>query len=364
MSAVSRLFDRFLGRGDWAVTVPTLDGPLLPNQGLEEAPTFASLPEADNLVRTEKGILASSANRLMRLGADGQAEVLQEFSGEITALAHARGMTAVAVDGKGVTIRGGLHDGREPTGDEARRLSCVTALTFLDSNSLLIANGSASLPASGWRRDLMEKNASGSLWRLDLKSGRLELVRDGLAWPAGIATTGSNRIYVTEAWRHRVLAIDLATRATAPVLEHLPAYPARIAPAFNAGYWLSFYSVRNQLVEFILREDGYRKRMLAEVPEAYWVAPSLHSWRDYREPMQGSQLKQMNVLKPYAVTRSYGLVVHCDQNMKPLSSFHSRADGKVHGTLSACETGDDLLVASRGGSRIVRVAAAASGKRG
>jgi hypothetical protein len=50
--------------------------------------------------------------------------------------------------------------------------------------------------------------------------------------------------------------------------------------------------------------------------------------------------------------------------MKPLSSFHSRADGTVHGTISACETGDDLLVASRGGSRIVRLAKVASGKRG
>ncbi|AMX99143.1 strictosidine synthase [Mesorhizobium ciceri] len=364
MSGLSQLLDRFLGRGEWAVTVPTLDGPLLPNQGLEEAEPFAGLAEADNLVRTEKGILASSANRLMRFSADGHAETLQEFPGEITALAHARGMTAMAIDGKGVVVHGGLHDGREATGEEARRLSCITALTFLDSNTLLVANGSASVPASGWRRDLMQKSVSGSVWRLDLKNGRLELVRDGLAWPAGIATTGSNRIYVSEAWRHRVLAIDLATKATLPVLEHLPAYPARIAPAFNAGYWLTFYSVRNQLVEFILREETYRTRMLAEVPEAYWMAPSLGSWRDYREPMQGSQLKQMNVLKPYAVTRSYGLVVLCDQNMKPLSSFHSRADGKVHGTLSACELGDDLLVASRGGSRIVRVASAASGKRG
>jgi len=363
MSAVSRLFDRFLGRGDWAVTVPTLDGPLLPNQDLEEAEAFASLADADNLVRTDKGMLASSANRLMRFDADGKAEALQEFPGEVTALAHARGMTALAIDGKGVVIRGGLHDGREAAGDTASRLSCVTALTFLDSNTLLVANGSASQAAGGWRRDLMEKNASGSVWRLDLKSGRLDLIRDGLAWPAGIATTGSNRVYVTEAWRHRVLAIDLATKATVPVLEHLPAYPARIAPAFNAGYWLTFYSVRNQLVEFILREETYRKRMLAEIPESYWMAPSLSSWRDYREPMQGSQLKQMNVLKPYAVTRSYGLVVHCDQNMKPLSSFHSRADGKVHGTISACEVGDDLLVASRGGSRIVRVAKVASGKR-
>ncbi|TIN57111.1 MAG: hypothetical protein E5Y29_32150, partial [Mesorhizobium sp.] len=73
-------------------------------------------------------------------------------------------------------IRGGLHDEREATGEEARRLSCITALTFLDSNTLLVANGSASVPASGWRRDLMQKSVSGSVWRLDLKNGRLELI--------------------------------------------------------------------------------------------------------------------------------------------------------------------------------------------
>ncbi|TIN72306.1 MAG: strictosidine synthase, partial [Mesorhizobium sp.] len=70
MSGLNQLLDRFLGRGEWAVTVPTLDGPLLPNQGLEEAGQFAGLAEADNLVRTEKGLLASSANRLMRFSAD------------------------------------------------------------------------------------------------------------------------------------------------------------------------------------------------------------------------------------------------------------------------------------------------------
>ena len=72
----------------WAVTVPTLDGPLLPNQDLEDAETFAGLAAADNLVRTDKGVLASSANRLMRFDAGGASELVQEFSGEITAQAH------------------------------------------------------------------------------------------------------------------------------------------------------------------------------------------------------------------------------------------------------------------------------------
>jgi hypothetical protein len=362
MSMLRGIFDKMLGRGDWAVTIPILDGPLLPNQALEEAETFASMPDIDNLVATELGLVASSGGRVMRFDAAGESETIAAFDQPVSALTGAKGMLAIGLDGEGVVIQGGPHDGRRFTGDGSRKFGCVTALTFLDAQTLLMANGSETLKAGEWRRDLMQKGASGSLWKLDLKNGNVRLIADGLAWPAGIATTGSNRIYVSESWRHRILAIDLASGQSVPVLEHLPAYPARISPAYDAGYWLSFYSVRNQLVEFILREDGYRNRMLAEVPEPAWMAPSLSSGISYREPMQGSQLKQMGVLKPYAVTRSYGLVASCDARMRPLASYHSRADGSAHGTVAACEFGDDLMVASRGAGRILRLAGLANGQ--
>lgn len=364
MRPFGELLDRFLGRGTWAVTVPTFDGPLLPNQRLEEAETLAPLEAADNLISTPKGILASSGRRLLRLQGDGRMEEIVSFPQEITALATARGMTAVALDGEGIFIRGGAHDGAVFKSEANVNLGCVTALTFLSNDTLLASNGSARTGVSGWRRDLMQKGCSGSLLKIDLGARKVELVNSDLAWPAGVATTGSNRIFVSEAWRHRVISIDLTSGQVENVLEHLPAYPARIAPAVDAGYWLSFYSTRNQLVEFILREDRYRERMLTEVPEAFWMAPALSSWNSYQEPMQGSQLKQMGVLKPYAVTRSYGLVVNCDSRMQPLASFHSRADGKAHGTLSACEHGDDLIVASRGGAKVLRLAGVASGQRG
>ena len=39
------------------------------------------------------------------------------------------------------------------------------------------------------------------------------------------------------------------------VLSDLPAYPGRIAPARDGGFWLALFAPRNQLVEFVLRED-------------------------------------------------------------------------------------------------------------
>lgn len=363
MTFLGGFLDRFLGRGDWSITLPVLDGPLLPNQALEEAETFAELEAADNLVATEKGLVASSGQRLLRFSRDGGApELVAEFDRPVSALAGAKGMLAVGLDGEGVVIRGGPHDGRVFPGDGAGAFGSVTALAFFDANTLLMTSGSRQVGAGEWRRDLLQKGASGSLWKLDLRSGQATCLAEGLAWPAGIATTGSSRVYLTEAWRHRVVAFDISNGKTEPVLEHLPAYPARIAPAYDAGYWLSFYSVRNQLVEFILREDTFRNRMLTEVPEPFWMAPSLASGQHFREPMQGSQLKQMGVLKPYATTRSYGLVVACNARMQPYASYHSRADGTAHGVVSACELGDDLVVASRGGGRILRLPAIAGGR--
>src|SRR5262245_3651640 len=100
MRPLGNLLDRFLGRGEWAVTVPTFDGPLLPNQRLEEAETLALAGSADNLVSTPKGILLSSGRKLLRMQADGSMEEVTEFAQDITALATARGMTAIGLDGE------------------------------------------------------------------------------------------------------------------------------------------------------------------------------------------------------------------------------------------------------------------------
>ncbi len=356
MNAIRRFFDNRLGRGDAAITVPILDGPLMPNALLDEAATFAAIPDVDNLAATEKGLVCSSGNKVLKLGwADSGEKTLVEFSAPVSAIAGGKGMLAIGIDGEGVILHGGEHDGKRFDGASGNGPRHPTALAFLDGTTLLATEGSSERKAADWRRDLMEKGRSGAVWRLDLATGKASRILGGLGWAGGVATTGSQRIWVAESWRHRILSVDLQTGKSEPVLDHLPAYPARIAPAVNAGYWVSFYSVRNQLVEFILREDVYRNRMLAEVPEPFWMAPSLSSGNSFREPMQGSQLKQMGVLKPYAVTRSYGLVVQCDPQMRPIRSFHSRADGQAHGCVALCEHGDALYVAARGASRILRL---------
>jgi hypothetical protein len=135
----------------------------------------------------------------------------------------------------------------------------------------------------------------------------------------------------------------------------LPGYPARLAAASDGGAWLAVFAPRSQLIEFVLREDGYRRRMVSEIDPDYWIAPALANGRSFLEPIQGGALKQMGVLKPWAPSRTYGLIIKLDDHFEPVLSLHSRADGTRHGTTSMLEHLQTLFVASKGGDVVLSI---------
>ena len=237
-------------------------------------------------------------------------------------------------------------------------LACPTAALFLGPHTLLIANGAAELPAGDWKRDLMRRGSSGSVTRIDLMGDAPDAVlAEQLAFPCGLARGGDGTaILVSEAWRHRVVAVRV-DRPGPPreILGDLPAYPGQLSAAADGEIWMALFAPRNQLVEFVLREPAYRQRMVETIDPAYWIAPSLASGMSYLEPIQGGTRKKLNIMKPWAPTWSYGLVVRCDAAAQPLASFHSRADGHVHGVTSVCEWGGRLLAAAKGSGVIVEL---------
>jgi hypothetical protein len=352
---VRQLGDALLGRGEHAVTVPPMDGPLKPNNALENAPHLVDCPEPDNLVELDGAVYFSSLNKLCLLDpAARTARALCAFDAPVTALAAMPGQAILAALANGelrqVSPASGAHAPLATLAGAQGR--CITALLPLDHDSVLLTCGSSDNPASQWKRDLMSKAAGGSLIRLDLPTGRLEVLCAGLAWPNGLAALADGSVVISESWRHR-LSRCAGGRRTDSLLDDLPGYPSRLAPARGGGFWMSVFAPRSQLVEFVLREEKYKRRMLAEVPEQYWIAPALASGSDFREPLQQGGVKAMGILKPWAPTRSYGMVVKLDGALKPILSLHSRADGRRHGINSVVETDFGLIVASKGGNAIL-----------
>ena len=328
------ILDLFRGK---AVTIPPLDGAFRPNTALDDAPVFANVPGPDALAVWQGNLIVSSGVTLQ--APDG--EVLQRFAAEVTAVAVSpKGELAVALEDGALTLGGG------PLSLPAE-VHCITALAFGGDGRLWLANGSASLRPSQWASDLMMKNASGSVWVFD---GSWRKVAGGLAWPYGLLPEGAG-VIVSESWRHRLLR--LGGSRPVPVLESLPGYPARLSPAQGGGAWLALFAPRNRLIEFVLQETQYRLDMMADVPQAFWIAPALSSGRSFLEPLQCGGIRMLGVHKAWSPSRSYGLVVRLGADMTPLFSLHSRANGTRHGVTFVLEHDGHLHIACKGGDVIL-----------
>lgn len=358
IAGISRAIDGLFGRGEAAVTVSPLDGPLRPNRKLDEAVSRTVLQDVDCLASHDGALLASAGGRVFTLGPGGAWTHRTTHTHAVTAMASlgSGGLATALADGQ-IIIMGGALDGRMYRADAEVR--CITAMAHR-GNDLFVANGSTSNPSADWQRDLLLRNASGSIWRIDLTSGAATRLAGGLAWPAGLVLDQTGLV-VSEAWKHQLVQIDPERPAKPQIVyADLPAYPGRIAPAAD-GHWLALFAPRSQLVEFVLREPAYCKRMMAEVPQAFWVAPRLRSGRSFYESLQGGGVKHLGMLKPWAPTMSAGLCVKLDQAFQPRSSFQSRADGSTHGVTSVVEHGGQVFVAARGDGVVISLPLAQPG---
>jgi hypothetical protein len=339
------------------VTVPPMDGALKPNQHLDEARVVAHQERPDNLARDGDRLLFSSGPILNALKMDAGEAVTEvaRFDNEIAALAgDGAGGYAVGFDSGEIRF-GGAISGLPPIKPDAP--IAPTALAFGVAGRLYVCSGSATNRPSGWKRDFVERNASGSVWTFDLSSGKGACLAEGLAFPYGIALTEDGEaLVISESWRHRLLLIgsrpSSKNGAGKIVLDDLPGYPARIAPAPD-GYWLSIFAPRGQLIEFVLRESEYRRRMMETIAPEFWMVPALSSGRSFLEPLQLGAIRTMGALKAWAPTRSYGLLVHLDDRFRPTGSAHSRANGSRHGITSCLQWGDRVLAASKGGNLVL-----------
>ena len=101
---------------------------------------------------------------------------------------------------------------------------------------------------------------------------------------------------------------------------------------------------------------GTRRHMIKEVEPAYWIAPALSSGHSFKEPLQAGGVIRLGIHKPWAPTRSYGLILRLDEDLNPSWSCHSRADGKRHGITSLAEINGALLATSKGKGEVIKIA--------
>lgn len=336
--------------GEEALNVPPLEGPLKPNDVIEEAEVLATLPAADNAVLQGGVLYATSGAGLYRIE-KGVAHEERRFEQGVSALAAlGDGGLAVGLEDAGIVFHGGARDGTRLDNIGGARVICVTDLAEV-GGALIVTEGSTEEPPARWLHDLMGKRSTGRVSRVD-GTGATVLAA-GLGWPSGACAAGSG-VLVSLAWEHRMVTLPLAGGALLPAWSNMTGYAGRVRAASGGGYWLAVFALRTKLVEFVLQEDTYRRRMMQEIEPRYWVAPALAALDDHWEPLQGGGIKQLGIVKPWAPPRSYGLVARLNAKVEPVESLHSRFDKRRHGITSVVETPSGLVFTSKGNGLVLR----------
>ena len=336
---------KYLGRGEFSITVPPFDGALMPNELLEKADPLLMVDAPDCLAIMNGAPVVSSGSKVLEV--DNKGKEVARFDGEIACMAGLPdgGLAAGLIDGR-IAVVDGPDDGKIIEPQKGAR--CPTAMHADADNNLFVTHGSSTYNYNEWKRDLMEKNSSGSVWRVEISTGRQAKLCGGLAFPYGIYRD-DKALVVAESWRSRLLQIALdGSGPQAEILGQIPGYVSRMAPAQGGGIWLTVFAPRSQLVEFVLRERRYCKLMMENIDPDFWLAPTLRSNQSLHEPLQAGGVKTLGIMKPWAPARSYGLVIRLDGSFQPIASLHSRADGSKHGITSCMEHNGRLLLAVKG----------------
>lgn len=355
------MFDAFLqklasfgNRRAEHLSVPVFDGACKPNNLLEEAAVLVDLADLEDLAVSPTGrLFAACGPQVLEIHPDGQTSVIATFPQPVLALAILGDDRLAAGLGDRVVIGRGTAQETVLGGADNQPFVAVTALAPRGDGRLLICDGSRDHGTSDWVWDLMQGGRKGRLIEYDPATGKTQVLASGLAYAFGAHEDQNGIALVSESWAHRVRRISDGPRIDA--IDSLPGYPSRFSAAQDGGFWLSVFCSRTQLVEFVLKEDDYRRDMMATIDPKYWIAPAFNSGEDFLEPLQAGGVKQMGYLKPWAPPRSYGLVIRYGADLTPQYSLHSRVGGRHHGITATAQVDDTLYVLSKGAGRILKL---------
>ena len=113
--------------------------------------------------------VVSSRSKVLEVDKGGK-EVAR-FDAEISCMTGLPdgGLAVGLVDGR-IAIVNGPNHGKIIKPNEGAK--CPTAMQADSDNNLFVTHGSSTNNYNEWKRDLMEKNSSGSLWRVEIATGK------------------------------------------------------------------------------------------------------------------------------------------------------------------------------------------------
>lgn len=191
-----------------------------------------------------------------------------------------------------------------------------------DGQTLYFSESSNRYYGEPWKYlyDLLEAKPHGSLYALNIKSGRLTRLLDQLYYANGVALSpNEDYLLVNETYRYRIHRYWLKGPKAGQndiFADNLPGFPDGLSWDTKSGHYLAaLFTVRNPVVDK-LHQAPFLKAQLAKLPRFLWPKP-----------------------------KHYGLVIALNPEGRIVESWQDPS-GKIFAISSARRIGDRLYLGS------------------
>ncbi|MGE0503558.1 MAG: hypothetical protein AB7I79_17680 [Rhizobiaceae bacterium] len=331
----------------------TLEGILGPNDRLDEADGVAvDAPEAVCVAPDGRLLFSSgdAVHALVRWG--GKPEPVAKLGRTLSALTVSEGgMVAAGLEGGGFAVFG--LDGKPVEGWALPAgVVAVTDCAFLSEDEIVVVDNGYGADESVLAIAPWDDVPRGKALAIS-RGGGSRVLADRLHCPMGVARDASGGLLLSQLERANV--VDGAGQVRQ---SGYPAYLGRIRRT-PGGYLAACLSRRDPLIEFLKTEPDFIAEMKATIEPRHWLSPRAKPEFTHDFPIELGAARLFGEIKPWAPSFSYGLVIELDEQLMPVASAHSRANGARHAISDVTAWNGDLVAVSKASGELLRFGAGA-----
>jgi hypothetical protein len=326
----------------------TLEGVLGPNSRLDEAAAIPVEHPGAIAVVADGRLFFSAGRSVHSITRWEEAPSLwSEFPLPVTALAASPGgLVAVGLEGGDIRVcdlSGHPAGWTIPTGTAG-----AADLLFMSEDEIAVLDHGYPSAQEALTMAPWDEATRGSLKSVS-RSGETRALADDLHCPMGLCHDETGDLVVTEFEAAGVINASGKRRRSG-----FPAYIGRIR-RIPQGYLLSCLSRRDPLIEFLKTERAFVEEMKRTIDPRHWISPRITPEFSHDLPIELGATRLFGEIKPWAPSFSYGLLIMLDDDLTPVGSAQSRANGRRHAVSDATIWNGDVIAVSTASGEILNL---------
>lgn len=164
--------------------------------------------------------------------------------------------------------------------EDDRQIRMADDLDIAPDGRIYFSDATKRYEMETWSLDLLEGRGNGRLLCYDPATETTKTVCDNLVFPNGVCVTHDGQhLLVASTWTCSILIFDLKRMQDGPryFMRGLPGYPDNINRASDGGYWIALAGMRSPVIDLVMEDPGFRKRMAKTVPPTNWLFGNLNT---------------------------------------------------------------------------------------